>query len=910
MDDRPKNTTGDGRTGGLQGAARRVFLLAVIVAGLFAPLASQPVFGPEFDVGWLVRDGVFNGKIYLPNNPASEERDAAETLAVWIERVSGVKPEIAAEGAGAAASGIYTGATRRAGELGVRAPDADGEAWAWEMRNGNALFILGNTPLATRLAVGEFIQRHLGVAFLLPGEWGAEWERRGMIAAPRSPHVCRPAYRWRYLGGLGDSPEAATWLRDNGFGVLPSFSHALHHVFDAEIARKRPDFFPLLDGRRELPSGRGALEPQPNLAAPGAATHAARRAAAFFSENPREKVFPLGINDNMTWDESETSRVLAPPGRYFRGKPDYSNYVFVFMNRVATALWPSPVGVPGRGWDAVRWRDLMPLGGEPPVAITPPPPDKLLGCIAYSHCERTPDFPLHPNIFPVLTADRSQWRDPVFRQHDSRLIRQWARSGVRHFGLYDYYYGRDFLLPRVFFDEEIDSIRWGADNGASLFYAELYPEWSFDAPKAWLAGRLLLYPSQNSALLLRHFFNEAYGPAAAPMREFFDTAGLCWEERAGPARWLKFWRVENMGALVSVENQRRMRTALDEAARSFPPAHPVSLAAHDNNRLLRQQVRVRMVSLAFEVTERFLAYYRLRENLLRRTPATPAEARETLRLLAGEAAARREFLDALERWNRSSLNLGGRREWGRFLTGGVGYTVVERLLRTAKTGLAAGGRVGAQWSEVWHETTRFATQHGAGSLVSVLARSTGARLLASEDFGAAGFAPAADGRGAVSLPNPPWRVSLVENETLRLGFRPVPSPHDNTAENGDAARRLPEAGFLRILGSERVALSRDVAGVEEGEWVVAKAVFRGRVNPGTYAALELQFLDARGGKIRGRHVSIIHPVDTGEQWQPVVCLGRAPAGAAGARVTIHSREQEADEGIDWDDAVIWKLCAK
>ncbi|MDR2674451.1 MAG: hypothetical protein LBC18_06175, partial [Opitutaceae bacterium] len=273
--------------------ARLFAFLAAAVAGSFAPLVSQPVFSPEFDGGWLVKDGVFNGKIHLPANPAPEERDAAATLALWVGRVTGVTPEIAAENAVTLAPGIYMGDTRHARKRGVSAPEVEGEAWAWEMRNGNVLFIIGNSPPATRLAAGEFIQRHLGVMFLMPGEWGAEWKRLGVLEAPRWPHVCRPAYRWRHLGGLGGSPEAAAWLRNNGFGALPPFSHALHHVFDAETARERPDFFPLLDGKRELPSGRGALEPQPNLAAPGAATHAARRAAAFFRENPREKMFPL-----------------------------------------------------------------------------------------------------------------------------------------------------------------------------------------------------------------------------------------------------------------------------------------------------------------------------------------------------------------------------------------------------------------------------------------------------------------------------------------------------------------------------------------------------------------------------------------------------------------------------------------
>jgi hypothetical protein len=615
------------------------------------------------------------------------------------------------------------------------------------------------------------------------------------------------------------------------------------------------------------------------------------------------------------------------PGSYFRGIPDYSNYVFVFMNRVATALWPKPAQPKGQpAWDATRWgepespaKDLKDskdikvlkapkdLTASPSPTLSPVPPSKFLGCLAYANCERPPDFPLHPNIFPVLTADRSQWRDSVFRRHDSRLLRRWAHSGVRHFGIYDYYYGREFPIPRIFFDEEIDSIRWGAENGATLFYAELYPDWGFDAPKAWLATRLLLYPTQNSALLLNHFFNEAYGPAAPHMREFFDVASACWDA-AGPARWLKFWHSEGIGALVSPTQQAAMRAALSKAEAAFPGTgwpgkNSAFLPANNlNERIARQQIRVRMTSLAFAATERFLEWHRLRIELQRRRLDTPSDARAMLADIAAERRLRREFEQARELWNQSAVNPGMDTGAGKApFSGGVGFSALERLLQ--KFARRADEPDGAEWAEAFNEVALFATRRGAAPLVRAAANPDMNTEIFKEKFDADSFPEPArrppSTVGAATRLRAPWYTTLEDCETLRFGF-----VRDNAVAAGNVA-----TGFLRVSGADTAILSRDVSGIAGNSQVVAKVFIRGHLSPSTRASFALRFLDAEGKRFPEAHVSAILHADANE-WRPIVALGRIPPGAVAARVTMECRDQEDGESLDWDNLTVSTFAEK
>lgn len=916
---------------GMRHICQTILLLFFVALRLAVDMAAQP----HPDAGaegarWLAREGVFQGKIYIPQNAVPEERDAAAVLAEWFHKVAAVKPEVATESplspGGAPPSpapGIYVGRTRLAASQETMFPKTAGDAWLWRPVGPRMLLLLGNTPLATRMAVGEFIQQHLGVIFLMPGENGAEWHPLPVVRMP-SARIEIPVFKWRHFSGFDANPSQIAWLRDNGLGELPL--------------------------RTKTPCAKSIAPAGPRLPAPKTVAATAKCVADFFQSDPAVPMFLLGAEDFPARDSPDFPSNLSPAGRYFRGRPDHTNHFYVFMNQAASALWPAPPPVPGvPRWEPARWNGHAPAGDVIPQPI---PSERFLACLAGGNHIRVPDFPLHPNLFPILASDRSQWRDPVFRRHDIKTIRAWSGSGVRQFGLRDSYQGRGFAVPRVFFDERIDSIRCGVENNATLFHAQSLPEWAFDAPSLWLAARLLLHPAQNSALLLNHFFNEAYGPAASAMGVFFDELSRCWDD-AGPARDLKFIHNEGVGDLVPAATQARLREALQRAEAAFDnlPAQTGALFASamrrrasphgasfsnkwpndEDARLARQQMRVRMVSLAFEVVEQFLHWHRARVSLQEFEPTTPDEARAMLRELVREQKLRLEYDRCRARWDDSEINpaRNSTPPHPQFFADDVRNTAITRLLRLCASGGATGD---GDWQGVFSEVVAYAQQQGDAALVALGAEFNPAIPLFEENFAVhsdnsgtlgaalaprrendAGVLSAPDApqphlpAGVRSLPPPPWKAELTDCETLFVRIAPLDIASaagippflflENKKKSLFGKSPAPVAR-LQITGSENVVLSRDVSGITAGVPISAEIFVRGAITSSAVAKLELRFFDANGLPLPGSRTAAILRAAP-ERWRPIAILATPPPAATTVRVSLVCRTQESNETLEF-----------
>lgn len=821
----------------------------------------------------IVRDGVFRGKIFIATHAEPEERAAAVYLAEWIHRVTGASPEITTENPGRRERGIYLGATRNARDAGVVAPGTlSREGFAWEPGRRGVFFIVGESPLATRMAVGRFIAERLGVVFLSPGEFGADWVPRRTLDLPEARREFTPGFAWRKFSGL-NTPAEQRWALDNGMGELPAMNHALWDVFDAKAFAENPAMFPTLGGRLVAPSGRGGYEPQPNLANPDSAEYAAKRAFEFFQKNPDAPAFSLSINDNMTWDESPESKAALGAGKYFRNRPDYSDYVFGFMNRAAKALRRLSVG-------SELARVPANPGDERTPAVTrasPLPAEKSLTASAYYHCENTPSFPVEPGVFPVLTADRSEWRDPGFAAEDAALITRWSKSGARHFGIYDYYYGLNMAAPRIFHRAQVASMKHAAKAGASLFYAELEPDWGFDGPKAWLAARLAWDPGADADRALSLYYDSAYGPAARAMRRFYDIAESRWANRTQEPRWIRFFHEESVAELFPSPVCAEMRAALDEAERGFPPVAPER--EKDGGREERRRMRVRATSVSFAKVEAFVARYEAVKRLAEAPVAGDAAGAERIRKMVTDCAvADRVHREAAARWNGSALN--------------PGAPYNPDIFRRADPVAIAATKCAGQWRSL-----------GADSGPSPVAAAclaenppAGVETVVAESFEADSFRPAAPGTWAaakkLTIPKSPWRTNLFEAARTRFG--------------GSTERAASGKGSLIVAGGDLAKLSRTVP-VFSGDTLAARVRHSGKIVPGEHVGLSIRFMDATGGNLAGGSQSVAFPGDDAG-WRTLAAVAVAPEGAESAEISLSVMNQTESDALWFDDPVV-RRCA-
>ena len=520
--------------------------------------------------------------IVLPAEPEVDEWHAARTLADWCERVSGVRPAIQHETKGVRGPelAIYVGKTVGAKFAGISAPADEGDT-ARRAVVGQSVYLVGNNPAATRIAVGRFCEQHLGVFFAFPGEQGAEWTARYQVGFPL-PDEFKPDFRWRQLSGLNEL--STDWAFSVGYGRAPEFSHGLYRVFDRKVWQEEPMLFPMLGGKPAEPKG-VSTDPNPHLDNPRAPEIGARYAREFFRKNPGAFSVALGVNDTLKFDDS------APSEGWFRDRPVRTDYVFGFLNEVADSVW-----APGGDNDGKR---------------------HAIGTLAYMQTLRAPTIKLRPEIFPWVCVDRIGYGSEEFAAQDRANLAAWAKSGVKRLGVYDYLYGADVASPRVNFAALVGSIRATRTAGATGWYAEAYPLWAFDAPKLWLAAKVLEDKNADAGALLHKWFDAAYGPAAAPMREAYAQIEAGWRRDAqvgGKDAFLRHFRDER-GALVLAEGEvaavsAALRTAQDAqifAARQTPSLRRQAWRLQqfaDTWELYlayRQAVQARQVVPAFEV---------------------------------------------------------------------------------------------------------------------------------------------------------------------------------------------------------------------------------------------------------------------------------------------------------------------
>jgi hypothetical protein len=560
----------------------------------FLALTCLLVFSGVLRAAGLFDAGVW-APIVLPAEPDVDEWHAARTLADWCEHVTGVRPAIQHEAKGVRGPelAIYVGQTAGARFAGVSAPVAEGDA-ARRAVVGRSVYLVGNNPAATRIAVGRFCEQHLGVFFAFPGEMGAEWTPRYQVGFPL-PDEFRPDFRWRQLSGLNEL--STDWAFSVGFGRAPEFSHGLYRAFDRKLWKEEPLLFPIVNGKAVEPRG-DSLDPNPHLDNPRAPEVGARYAREFFRKNPGAFSVALGVNDSLGFDDS------VPSEGWFRDRPVRTNYVMTFLNEVADSVWAPDGDNEGKR--------------------------HAIGTLAYMQTLRAPTIRMRSEVFPWVCVDRIGYGDAAFADQDRANVAAWARSGVRRLGVYDYLYGAEVASPRVNFTALIQSIRATQTAGATGWYAEAYPLWAFDAPKLWLAAKLLEDKTADTRALLQKWFDVAYGPAAAPMLGAYAQIESAWRRDAqlgGKDAFLRHLHDER-GALVLSAGEVAAISASVRAAQDallFEKAGPSQR---------RQAWRLRQFADAWDL---YLSYREAVQARMR-TPAASERLTALRRLTTAESA--------------------------------------------------------------------------------------------------------------------------------------------------------------------------------------------------------------------------------------------------------------------------------
>lgn len=431
------------------------------------------------------------GKALLPvviGVRASEPtKVVAAELAQYLGRMTGgeFKVETRAEGGG---GGIVLGRPGDFDKLPFEATFGPGpfEREDYLLRSvGGGLYLLGASDLAVSHAAWDVLFR-LGHRQFFPGE---TWEVVPAAAdlslgvderVSPSFHARRIWYE-RNWGGYNQEPYAQ-WCRRNrsGNGFDLHSGHAYLGIIDANKAEfdKHPDYFALLDGKREMrPDAKFCI------ANAGLRKLVVEHAVRHFTQNPAADSISMDPSDGGGWCECEACAAIGGP----------STRVVTLANEVAKAV------------------NKLNLG------------PKYVGHYAYHFHAAPPAVRVHPNVIPSATHGLLAGGFTF-----DEVLEGWQKQGAA-MGVYDYLSVTDWdwNLPRGGHGarpgELAKFIPAIHAKGVRFYDAQSGDAWGPTGLGHYVVSRMLWDVREAGRLdaTVEDFLDKAFGPAKEPMREFY-----------------------------------------------------------------------------------------------------------------------------------------------------------------------------------------------------------------------------------------------------------------------------------------------------------------------------------------------------------------------------------------------------
>ncbi len=512
----------------------------------------------------IVQDGRPRAAIVVAPEASQQVQEAAKLLSEYVKQSSGAELAVVTpDQAPAALVRLHVGPSQYVDGLGLKYQELDDDGFVLQGLDGQNFVIVGPTDYGTEFGVYEFLERYVGVRWLLPGEHGTDVPAHRTIAVPSDEVRQEPAFFSRLFSGLRGGVQG-TWARRNRMHGRVSFHHNLINLLPPEkYTKTHPEFFPLRNGKRFLPATNHTHGWQPCFTAPGIVEEFVKNICEYFEQHPEATSCSLGVNDSSGHCECDNCQARDPGGNNFLGRRDVSDRYFEWANKVVEGVLQKY-------------------------------PDKVFGCLAYSEVAEPPKrVKVHPRIIPYMTYDRMKWIHPEVRAAGHAATEAWQKASPT-LGWYDYIYGTPYCLPRVYFHEMAKYYRYGHRHGVRCLYAEAYPNFG-EGPKLYVSLKLQWNPFQSEDELLAEWFHRCAGPGAQDLAAYYRIWEDFWTKRILDSPWFSVggqylsFGTPGYLALVTRQDITKSRALLESAlAKAATP---------------EQKARVGLLMRAFEYYE-------------------------------------------------------------------------------------------------------------------------------------------------------------------------------------------------------------------------------------------------------------------------------------------------------------------
>lgn len=375
------------------------------------------------------------------------------------------------------------------------------------------IYMLGET--GTLNGVYKFLERYAGIRWYMPGELGCVVPRDPDFKVPEMTLLDAPAFSYRLFWGMyfrDAELENLLWYRRlcSGSPDNIQISHNYQEIFH-RYKDTKPEFFALIDGKRDL-SNLSTANPFGNLCFSNEEVVKAFAGIAcqFFDQNPDCIIYPVVPQDGMfRICECPGCKQLYSPHLGENGK--FSNAVFTLAAKVAAEV-------------AKRH------------------PGKLIGTLAYERHRMPPDIELPANLAVRICYNRQDMRDPQKKKEIESVIAGFAAKKVPiyvwTYPLYNHippFRGLPIFYPELLQENILFNLRHGVrgEFSEASYYSgggdQYIHKLDFALPglthlNNYVRAQLLWKPDLNLKALLEEYYAMFYGPSAAEMRMFWETA--------------------------------------------------------------------------------------------------------------------------------------------------------------------------------------------------------------------------------------------------------------------------------------------------------------------------------------------------------------------------------------------------
>ena len=485
--------------------------------------------------------------IVVPGQCAGSVRYAAQELAKYLEKSCGAKLPVVIEGTPVTTPAIYLGETnfaqRNKVDFNRFVPDE------FVMKNTPEGLIIGgkdyNGPPITgflhpftiaqmyspKLDVGmfggqgtlfgvyRFLENYAGIRWYMPNEIGEVIPPHETINVDDVNQRIAPAFEYRYIYLCDDMnayPDDMAFVKHLGLGGRAPVQINHSYWFFAKHQKDHPEYFALVDGKRDFTNLCASIaEGTPCLSNDAFIRQATKDIGEYFDKNPNVTIFPLAPGDGLT-RICECPKCQAMLDKKAPESGKFSEYIWTFTNRVATELRKTH-------------------------------PDKKIGCFAYEHYFDPPQRigKLSDNLVIMICKSRLMFSNPAYKENVRRSIEKWTHK-VKTIYFWEYYLhtGSPWRNFPVFFPDLIqDDIKYlkAINAGGEFIEAEAWYG-SESTPRRmalpgtqhlnfYITAKLYWNPNLDVNALLNEYYALFYGPAAVPMKKFWELSRHLWVEK-------------------------------------------------------------------------------------------------------------------------------------------------------------------------------------------------------------------------------------------------------------------------------------------------------------------------------------------------------------------------------------------